>query len=142
MTELTLLEGSSQVGTSWECQKGMTVDRTDQQLEGETLRLASGHLLGAEEDTAPRTYQGFLAKAEPVVEGSCTGDSWLKPVFSLLPLQSTQTEPLAAETCPCVSLLSPCRPLTPATGATLCLAASASVSAACSNNLCLPFPPT
>ena len=92
------------------------MDRTDQQLEGETLRLASGHLLGAEEDTAPRTYQGFLAKAEPVVEGSCTGDSWLKPVFSLLPLQPTQTEPLAAETCPCVSLLSPCRPLTPATG--------------------------
>ena len=105
----------------------MTVDRTDQQVEGETLRLASGHLLGAEEDTAPRTYQGFIAKAEPVVKGSCTGDSWLKPVFSLLPLQPTQTEPLAAETCPCVSLSCPPAAPYPRHCATLCLAASASL---------------
>ena len=122
--ELTPLEGSSQVGTSWDCQRRMTADRTSSWSERHSgwHRVVSWvqkrtRLLGLTKGSLPKLSRWWRVCAQ------------VPPGLSLCSLcfPFSHTEPLAAETRPCVSHSCPPAAPHPRHRATLCLAASASL---------------
>lgn len=139
MLKLTLMEGSSQVGTSWDCQRGGDYGQDGPEIGVRNTQLGTGSSPDCRRGHGPWSHQGFIAKARLAVKGFRTDYSWFEPVLSLLPLRPAHTRPLAAESCPCLSLS---RWPPPAPDLFMSNCRSISLSAECSYKLCLLFPPT
>lgn len=67
-------------------------------------QLGTGSSPDCRRGHGPWSHQGFIAKARLAVKGLRTDHSWFEPVLSLFPLRPGYTRPLAAESCPCLSL--------------------------------------